>query len=126
MHESYLLRLLFSRSFEGFRARGTLSNCPFLARLLECVCNGGWRNAEANSVRYLLSFTKKVLRQLLGNCINCVPTVHNFEHFPFHLPIWQPYLNGVFGCTRMRLSAPTKLSFLVDGDKQSNRPVLRV
>ena len=50
----------------------------------------------------------------------------NFKHFPFYLPVWQPYLNDVFGCTRMRLSVPTKLLFPVDGDQQSNRPVLRV
>ena len=36
---------------------------PVVARLLGCVCIGGWREAEANRIPYLFEFYK-ILRQL--------------------------------------------------------------
>jgi hypothetical protein len=54
--------------------------CPVVlafTRLLECVYNGGWREAEANSVPLFEFYQKftKVLRQL--HQIAC-PTLNNF------------------------------------------------
>lgn len=101
------------------------SCCRLLPACLNVFATGDGEKQRQIADRTFLSFTVLLLTKSFA-ASNCVPTVPNFEHFPFHLPIWQPYLNDVFGCTRTRLSAPTKFSFVVDGDQQSNRPVLRV
>lgn len=94
-------------------------SCP-LPTCLNVFAMGDGEKQRQIAYRTLVTKTEKVLRQPHQIASQPCPTLS------FHLPIWQPYLNGVFGCTRMRLSVPTKLSSLVDGDQQSQHPVLRV